>query len=237
MSNAPEEQPLNRVMAIYAHPDDPEFFSGGALAKWANEGKHLIYVLATSGDKGTDDPAMTRARLIEIREAEQRAAAACMGSDTVIFLRYPDGELVADLRLRRDLTRVIRQFKPDIVVSNDPSTYYTRFGSINHPDHRAIGEGVLAAIYPAARDPLSFVELLRDEKLEPHKVRKVYLSGTLNPNLRINITDVLERKIAAILEHRSQIKNPDELIKRQTDNRDPDFEDLYTEAYRVLTLR
>lgn len=239
--NPQTEPPLSRVMAIFAHPDDPEFFAGGALARWAEAGKALIYVLATSGDKGSDDPEMTHARLIQTREAEQRAAAACMGSDTVIFLRYPDGELQHTLALRRDLTRLIRQQKPDIVVTNDPATYYNmRTGTINHPDHRAIGEAALAAVYPSARDRHTFVELWRDEGLEPHKVRRVYLAGTMNPNVKVNISAVLDRKIAAIREHRSQVKEPEALVNRLRDGRDVDFdeaESIYTESYRVLTLR
>jgi LmbE family N-acetylglucosaminyl deacetylase len=238
MTDAPP--PLKRVMALFAHPDDPEFFAGGTLARWSAEGKELTYVLATSGDKGTDDPAMSAERLIAIREAEQRAAAACMGAQAVVFLRYPDGELEHTLQLRRDLTRLIRQHQPDIVVTNDPQSFWFRHGSVNHPDHRAIGEAALAAIYPSARDRHTFAELWRDEGLEPHKVRQVYLAGTLSPNLKVNITDVFERKIAAILEHRSQIKDPEAMIKRQRSNFDPDFgEDspVYVEWFRVLTLR
>src|SRR5258708_4540210 len=123
MTNQTDSTPSpKRVMAIYAHPDDPEFFSGGTLIKWGLEGMILTYVLVTSGDKGTDDPDMTMQRLIEIREAEQRAAAKVSGASTVIFLRYPDGELEPTLDLRRALTRVIRQQQPDIVVTNDPAT-------------------------------------------------------------------------------------------------------------------
>jgi LmbE family N-acetylglucosaminyl deacetylase len=231
--------PLQRVMAIYAHPDDPEFFSGGLLAKWSAEGKRLFYVLATSGDKGSDDPEMTSERLIAIREAEQRAAAACFNAEQVIFLRYPDGELEHTLRLRRDLTRLIRQLRPDIVITNDPHTVWTRTGGINHPDHRAIGEAALAAIYPSARDHLTFIELWRDEGLAPHKVRQVYLAGTLEPNRKVDITAYLERKLEAISQHRSQVKDIEALSKRLRESSDADFDEppLYTESYRVLTLR
>jgi LmbE family N-acetylglucosaminyl deacetylase len=236
-SNNPPE--IRRVMAIYAHPDDPEFFSGGTLIKWGLEGKELVYVLATSGDKGTDDPEMTGPRLIEIREAEQRAAAHCAGASTVIFLRYPDGELEPTLKLRRDLTRLIRQQTPDIVVTNDPTTRWTWSDSINHPDHRAIGNAVLDAVYPSARDRFTFVELWRDEGLEPHKVRHVYLSGTLQPNAKVDITDVLDRKLAAIAEHRSQVKDFEGLTKRIRENFDKEFpgSTTYTESFHVLTLR
>jgi LmbE family N-acetylglucosaminyl deacetylase len=235
-----QEAPLQRVMAIYAHPDDPEFFSGGALVKWGMEGKDLIYVLVTSGDKGTDDPTMTPQRLIEIREAEQRAAAKWASpNSTLIFLRHPDGELEHTLQMRRAITRIIRQQKPDIVVTNDPATRYSAAGSINHPDHRAIGDIVLAAVYPSARDRFTFVELWKDEGLEPHKVRHVYLAGSLEPNVKIDITGVLDKKIGSILEHKSQIKDIEGLTKRQHDSWDTSFSDgsIYTESYRMLTLR
>jgi LmbE family N-acetylglucosaminyl deacetylase len=226
-------------MAIYAHPDDPEFFSGGTLIKWGLEGKELIYVLVTSGDKGTDDPQMTGPRLMAIREAEQRAAAAHAGAKTLIFLRYADGELEPTLGLRRVLTRLIRQHKPDIVVTNDPTTRWSANGGINHPDHRAIGDATLDAVYPSARDRFTFVELWRDEGLEPHKVKQVYLSGTLDPNAKVDITSVFEKKLAAIYEHKSQVKDVEGLTKRLRDGHDPAFADgrVYTESFRVLTLR
>jgi LmbE family N-acetylglucosaminyl deacetylase len=226
-------------MAIYAHPDDPEFFSGGTLIKWGLEGKELIYVLVTSGDKGTDDPQMTGPRLMEIREAEQRAAAAHAGAKTLIFLRYADGELEPSLGLRRALTRLIRQHKPDIVVTNDPTTRWSANGGINHPDHRAIGDATLDAVYPSARDRFTFVELWRDEGLEPHKVKQVYLSGTLDANAKVDITGVFEKKLAAIYEHKSQVKDVEGLTKRLRDSYDPAFADgrVYTESFRVLTLR
>ena len=235
-----QEQPaLARVMAIYAHPDDPEFFSGGTLIKWGLEGKELTYVLATSGDKGTDDPTMTGPRLIEIREAEQRAAAKHAGAEKLIFLRYADGELEPTLTLRRALTRLIRQHKPDIVVTNDPTMRWSANGGINHADHRAIGDATLDAVYPSARDRFTFVELWRDEGLEPHKVRHVYLSGTLDSNAKVDITPVFEKKLHAIYEHKSQVKDVEGLTKRMRDGHDPAFADgkTCTESFRVLTLR
>ncbi len=241
-TNAAADPPIQRVMALFAHPDDPEFFAGGVLAKWGSEGKRLIYVLATSGDKGSDDASMTGERLIQIREAEQRAAAECAGArpEDVIFLRQSDGELMPDLGLRRMLTRVIRQQKPDIVVTNDPTTRWTRSGSINHPDHIAIGHAVLDAVYPTARDRLNFIELWRDEGLDVHKVRYVYLAGTQDPNVKVDITGLLDRKLEAIKQHKSQVKDPAAMEKRLRDGRDAEYTDdapRYTEAYRVLTLR
>jgi LmbE family N-acetylglucosaminyl deacetylase len=141
-------------MAIFAHPDDPEFSAGGLLAKLGSQGKQLIYVLVTNGDKGSEDRSMTHERLVEIREAEQRAASVCAGAkaEDVIFLRQPDGELMPDLKLRRIRTRVIRQQKPDVVITHDPTMRWSRFGGINHPDHIAVGHAVLDAVYPTARD-------------------------------------------------------------------------------------
>jgi len=238
----PTSEPITRVMALYAHPDDPEFFSGGTLAKFGAEGVHLTYVLATSGDKGSDDPDMTRERLVAIREAEQRRAANCAGTNTVIFLRFFDGELEPTLTLRRALTRVIRQQKPDVVITNDPTARWTPNGSINHPDHIAIGSAVLDAVYPSSRDRHTFVELWRDEGLEPHKVRQVYLAGTNAPNYKIDITAVLDRKLEAIKQHVSQVKDPPGLEKRIRDGVDAELTNrlgptIYTESFHVLNLR
>jgi LmbE family N-acetylglucosaminyl deacetylase len=134
---------------------------------------------------------------------------------------------------------VIRQQKPDIVVTCDPASHWFESGSINHPDHRAIGDATMAAVYPSARDRLTFIELWRDEGLEPHKVRHVYLAGTREPNIKIDITSVLDTKLAAIAEHHSQIKDYDAMVKRQREGYDPGFGDarIYTESYRMLTLR
>ncbi|MHB8626265.1 MAG: PIG-L deacetylase family protein [Aggregatilineales bacterium] len=238
------QPPIERAMAIFAHPDDPEFFAGGLLAKLGSAGKRLIYVLATSGDKGSDEADMISERLVEIREAEQRAAARCAGAkpEDVIFLRQPDGELMPDLKLRRILTRVIRQQKPDVIVTNDPMMRYSRFGGINHPDHVAIGHAVLDSVYPTARDRLNMIELWRDEGLDTHKVRYVYLAGSMEPNVKVDITPVFDRKIAAIAEHRSQVKDPAAMEKRMREGRDSDYPDYlgdpprYTESYRVLRL-
>jgi LmbE family N-acetylglucosaminyl deacetylase len=229
-------------MALFAHPDDPEFFAGGALAKWAHEGWRVLYVLVTSGDKGSDDPEMTTERLIAMRENEQRNAAQAAGTDpaNVIFLRQLDGELVADLNLRRHLVRVIRHYRPDVVVTNDPTSRWSRQGGINHTDHIAIGNAAIDAVYPAARDRLYFPELLRDEGLEPHKVKQVYLAGAQSPNVRVDITPYMETKLNAIKCHVSQVKDPAAMEKRLRDGQDVEFlEDSprYTEQYRVLTLR
>ena len=133
---ANQEQPngqIGRVLGVFAHPDDPEFFAGATFAKWAQDGAEITFVIATSGDKGSADPEMTHERLAEIREREEREAAAALGVKDVVFLRYKDGELFPTLELRRDITRMIRMKKPDVVVTLDPTVFWRRNGGINHP--------------------------------------------------------------------------------------------------------
>lgn len=230
---------VTRVLGVFAHPDDPEFFAGATFARWAAQGAEITFLMATSGDKGSEDPEMTHERLIEIREEEERRAAAVLGVKEVIFLRYPDGELVPTLALRRDITRVIRRTKPDVVVTCDPLNWYSE-GHINHPDHRAIGEATLAAVFPTARDRLNFIELERDEGLEVHKTRQVYISGARNPNKKVDVTDFIDRQIEALREHKSQIKDMDGLAERLRERkRDPESPDEFPrhiEAFHVVTF-
>jgi LmbE family N-acetylglucosaminyl deacetylase len=231
---------IERVLGVFAHPDDPEFFAGGTFARWAAACAEITFLMATSGDKGSADPEMTHAKLIDIREEEERRAAAVLGVNEVIFLRYPDGELTADLALRRDITRTIRQKKPDVVVTTDPINWYSE-RSINHPDHRAIGEATLAAVYPTARDRLNFIELERDEGLEVHKTRQVYIAGAQTPNKKVDITDFLETQINSLREHKSQIKDIDELAGRlrewKRDPQSPDESPRQIESFHVVTFQ
>jgi LmbE family N-acetylglucosaminyl deacetylase len=238
-NNKPEQPSSQRVMGIFAHPDDPEFFCGGTFARWAAEGKAITFVLATSGDKGSSDLTISSEQLVAIREAEERAAATRLGVQEVIFLRYPDGELQPTLELRRQLTRLIRLKRPDIVVTNDPTARWYGTHYINHPDHRAIGEAALDAVFPAARDHLTFPELYRVEGLEPHKVTQVYVCGTHDPSIKIDVTRYLETKIAALREHHSQIADMEDMARRQRENVDPELAGdgpCYTESFRVFHL-
>lgn len=197
-----------KILVILAHPDDPEFFCGASVAHWIAAGHEVRYCLLTCGDKGSQDRLVQPDELCSIRQAEQKAAAKILGVDNVRFLDHPDGYLVADLALRRDITRVIRQERPDILVTCDPTTLYIGDNYLNHPDHRAAGQATLDAVYPAARDHLTFIELWRDEKLEPHKVREVWVAGSLNPSIRLDVTATWDTKIRALYEHRSQIADP-----------------------------
>jgi LmbE family N-acetylglucosaminyl deacetylase len=239
MTDSASTTPL-RVMGIFAHPDDPEFFCGGTFARWAAEGAHITYVIATSGDKGSSEPNMTSPRLIDIREAEQRAAAVVLGVKEVLFLRYRDGELYPTLELRRDLSRLIRLKQPDVVVTTDPTVFWYGTTGINHPDHRAIGAATLEAVYPTARDRLNFNELEAYEGLPTHKTRQVYISGTQSPTTKIDVTAFLETKITALREHRSQIADMEAMAERQRGNKDPESpEDAprYMESFRVITFQ
>ena len=228
-----------RVMGIFAHPDDPEFFCGATFARWAAEGAEIIFVLATSGDKGSSDPEMTGERLIMIREYEERCAAAKLGVKEVIFLRHRDGELTPSLELRRDLVRAIRMYKPEIVVTLDPTVFWWGDRSVNHPDHRAVGEAALAAVYPMARDRLNFPEQEREEGLEPHKVKYLYISGTQSPNVRVDVTDYIEMKIESLREHKSQIADMEKMAERIRSSRDPEAPPgvvRYVDSFRVITF-
>jgi LmbE family N-acetylglucosaminyl deacetylase len=228
-----------RILVILAHPDDPEFFCGGTIARWTQRGHHVSYYLLTCGDKGTKDFNITPDQLCSTRQAEQRAAAAVLGVHQVNFLSYPDGYLVPDLKLRRDVTRILRQEQPDIVVTCDPLTLYTREGRLNHPDHRAAGQAVLDAVFPAARDFLYFIDLWQDEKLGPHAVREVWVSLTLEPDVRLDVTEYWETKICALYEHCSQIPDRQALAERMRSRLAPGATmdaPRYEEGFRRLIM-
>ncbi len=209
----PPKSPGRRVLVVLAHPDDPEFFCGGTVARWASEGDLVSYLLLTSGDKGADEPGVDPAALASRREVEQRAAADVLGVGQVHFLRRPDGTLEPDLELRRDICREIRRVRPEVVIGCDPTTIFPRRTRINHADHRAAGWATIDAIYPAAGSALYFPELL-EEGLLPVKVKTVYLAGSQSPDTSVDVTSHFDRKIEALRCHVSQISDPDELADR-----------------------
>ncbi len=227
------------ILVVLAHPDDPEFFCGATIARWARAGHDISYSLLTCGDKGTKDRSLESDTLCCLRQGEQRAAAAVLGVKRVSFLGYPDGYLVADLDLRRDITRLIRQERPDVLVTCDPTVLFTSSGTLNHPDHRAAGQATLDAVFPAARDHLHFIELWRDELLEPHIVREVWVSGAVEPNVTLDVTDTWEVKINALYEHKSQVVSPEKLAERMRSRRSPESTPeapRYEEKFRRLIL-
>ncbi|HEV2529864.1 MAG TPA: PIG-L deacetylase family protein [Thermomicrobiales bacterium] len=237
-SNSNSATPI-RVAVIVAHPDDAEFGCAGTVARWAAEGRHVTYVLLTSGDKGSSDPDVTPEQLVTTREAEQRAACEILGVKDVVFLRRSDATLVPDLELRRELTRVIRQVKPDIVICQDPTVQFVGTSYLNHPDHRAAGQATLDAIYPSARDRMTFPELLA-EGLEPHKVREVYVDGTDSANIWVDISGHWQTKVAALKAHVSQVGDwdPEPMVKEwaeRTAREHPGNGDL-AEGFRYFRL-
>lgn len=201
-------EPLDRVMVIAAHPDDPEFGCAGTIVKWAEAGKEITYVLLTSGDKGSHDPDLRPGRLAAVREEEQRAAAKDLGVGQVIFLRYPDGLLVNNLELRRQLANVIRQHRPHILLTIDPWRRYQL-----HPDHRAAGQAALDAIY-AAREWHIFPEQLVGDA-EPWRVKEVYLFWTDSADYWEDISQCIDTRISALARHASQVGlNMEKLAER-----------------------
>ena len=194
------------ILVIAAHPDDAEFGVAGTVARWVQAGKTLAYAVCTSGDKGTSDRSLTPDRLVKIREEEQRKAASLLGVERVVFLRYFDQTLEDTPEFRKEIVRQIRTFRPEIVVTSDP---YRRY--IWHRDHRIVGQVVLDAVYPFARDHLAYPDLL-DQGLQPHKTKEIWFWGTDDVNHRIDVTETFETKIAALKCHASQVRefrNPD----------------------------
>jgi LmbE family N-acetylglucosaminyl deacetylase len=203
-------------MSIHAHPDDQEFTVGGTLAKWARAGSHIVTVCVTSGGAGSNDHTpggMTREALVPIREEEQRQACRVLGISEVLFLGYEDGMLEPSLALRRELTRIIRRYRPDAVVCGDPTMRFYGSMYMNHPDHRAAADVALDAVFPSAETRLIFPELLA-EGLEPHKVQTVFIHGSAQSDTFIDIADLLDVKVAALKEHRTQMGSwdPTEMI-------------------------
>ena len=208
---APKAKIAQRILVIVAHHDDIEFGIAGSVARWIDEGAEVTYCIITDGSAGSNDPDTRRADLAETRRIEQRTAATLLEVEDVRFLDYEDGTLEPSLRLRKDLTRIIRDVQPHRVVCQDPTTVFFGEGYVNHPDHRAIGEATLGAVFPAARDRLNFIELERDEGLEPHKALTVYIAGAADPTITVDITDYVAIQTRAIAEHHSQVKDVDDL--------------------------
>jgi len=192
------------ILGIAAHPDDLDVGAGGTIAEFIRRGAIVHYLVLTDGSKGSEDPAMTSEKLIAIRRAEQQKALEVVAGTSVTFLDYPDGALEITMALKKDIVKVIRTLKPDVVITMDPTVVYSsKAGIINHPDHRAAGQATLDAIFPLARDRLTFPELL-EEGLEPHKVANALLINFDTSNYSVDITDTFELKVAAIKAHTSQ---------------------------------
>lgn len=203
-----------RAMFVVAHCDDIEFVCAGTAARWVRDGYEVIYTICTDSSKGSEDPEMSPQRLVQIRQEEQRRAAAIVGVTEVIFLGREDGALEDDPDLRRDLVRLIRRWRPERVVSGDPTMRYTPDGYVNHPDHIAAASATLTAVYPFARNRPTFPELLA-EGLEPFSVAELYMWGWRDANHWVDIADTIDLKIQALKEHTSQLGDwdPEEMVR------------------------
>ncbi len=197
-----------RALAVVAHPDDIDFGMAGTIARLTGDGVAVAYCLVTSGDAGGDSSTTTNEERAREREAEQTAAAAELGVNDLTFLHYPDGRVEVTLDLRRDIARVIRRWRPDLVLTQNPERNWERIFA-SHPDHLAAGEATLRAVYPDARNPHAFPELL-SEGLEPHVVPEVWVGGGVN-GFAVDITDTVERKLAALKRHVSQVGGREDL--------------------------
>lgn len=209
----PHEWRPATFMVIVAHPDDADFGPAATAARWIDAGSRGWLVCCTSGDQGGEDPDLDPLELASTREAEQRRAADVIGYAGVSFLHQPDGAVANDLALRELLVREIRTFRPDAVLTHDPETLVHRGGGINHTDHRTAGLAAVDAVYPAARNPMAFPGLAR-AGLAPHSVRRIYLFWPNSPDVWIDAAATLDRKIAALRAHVSQIHDPARLEER-----------------------
>lgn len=227
------------ALAIYAHPDDPEISAGGTLARWADAGAQVWLLITTRGDKGTNDRNADLEALAKLRVAETEAASAELGFAGHVHLDYGDGELQDDGDLRRALTRHVRELRPEVVLCPDPTAVFFGDSYFNHRDHRVTGFVALDAIAPAAGNPHYFPEHL-ESGLDVHHVRAVYLSGTLEPNCWIDITATLERKIAALFCHASQLTETGEwfreFLRNSAEEAGRAVGVRYAEAFRRLTF-
>jgi LmbE family N-acetylglucosaminyl deacetylase len=229
-----ERDEYQTFMWVVAHPDDAEFSSGGTISKFAKEGKRTIIIQVTSGNRGTADRSFTPETLIATREAEEQEAARRMGVSELVFLHEPDGALVPDLALREKIVRMIRTYKPDVIITHDPFRPYAL-----HPDHRAAGMAAHDAVYPTARDFLYYPEHL-EAGLEPHKTAEIWYFGAESPDVFIDITDTFDTKIDALKAHKSQVGEAVDLADRLRERaaelaQDQPFE--LAEAFKSIKMR
>lgn len=226
-----------RALVIVAHADDIEFGVSGTVARWTEGGTQVTYCIVTDNSSGSNDPMMKPADLIEIRRREQIASAEAVGVKDVRFLNYKDGSLTPTLELRRDLTRVVREVRPQIVITFDPTTIFTMENTyINHPDHRATGEAAVYAVFPSAESRPIFPELIA-EGYEPHKVQQLYLVLSSHPNLIVDVSATHARKLDALRKHQSQLNEDAINMVKQWDAACGEADGYaYAETYRVMQL-
>ena len=232
-----DESP-KKVLVITPHPDDADFWCSGTIAKWLGDGATVRYVLCTDGGKGTTNPNISSADLSKLREQEQADAVEALGVQELVLLHHPDGSLEDDDELRRELVRQIRQVQPDVVLCPEPY----RKNLAWHRDHRIAGQVALDAVFPCARDHLHFVELWRDEGLEPHKTPTMLFWGTENADTTIDITESMDAKIKAVAAHKSQmdgrsLKEIEDFVRERAQVSEGGSGKEYVEAFRKVTFR
>lgn len=229
-----------RILVILAHPDDPDFFCGASIARWADLGHQVTYCLITQGQKGSQDPTQTTESLAKLRREEQDAAAKLLGVQAVEYLDYVDGELIPDLEMRKKVVRIIRKAAAQVVVTCDPQNLFPNDHRVNHPDHRAAGQVVIDALFPAAGNPMFYPELESKEGLSPVHVEELWLSLTTQPNLILDMSHFFEQKINAILCHRSQVGediNKLTTLLRSRFVHDPETgQEYYPESFKRITF-
>ncbi|MEI7759033.1 MAG: PIG-L deacetylase family protein [bacterium] len=235
-------QPLNPkiILGVAAHPDDLEFSIAGSIAKWTSMGAKAYYLILTDGSKGTEDRNADPKEMTKLRRQEQRDAGKIIGLSDVFFEDFEDGTLENSLEVKKAIARIIRTVKPDTVMCMDPTFIYSaERGMINHTDHRAGAMATMDAVYPLARDHLSFPELLRDEHLEPHKVSTLLMTNFENHNYGEDVTDYLDVKLRALAAHASQIPDIEQrsdMLKGWMSNIGSKYGVKYAEAFVRLDM-
>jgi LmbE family N-acetylglucosaminyl deacetylase len=218
---------FKNVLGVFAHPDDPDFGAGGTIAKLVKDGARVTYAIVTDGSQGGEDPKQKDSELVAIREKEQKAAARVLGVKKVEFLGYKDGHLSPDLKLRHDIVRMIRKYKPELVITHTPGRVLDGPMGGSHPDHLAVGEATMAAVYPDSRNPRAFRGLLK-EGLPPHVVKEVWLPFWTSGDHIVDISSTLDLKIAALKKHKSQVSKP---------GQEWDFEKFMRKRHREVRKR
>jgi LmbE family N-acetylglucosaminyl deacetylase len=229
------------AMSVHAHPDDQDFTVAGTLAKWARAGCKVVSVIITSGDAGSNDPtkgAVYKPELARLREEEQRSANKVLGISETVFLKYADGELEASMSLRKDLTRLVRRHRPELVITGDPSAWFYGNGYINHPDHRAAAEATIYAVFPSAGTRMIFPELL-DEGFLPHDVKRLYIHGHEKPDTWVDIVETMDIKIQALKKHVSQADthDVDDRMREWAAEEGQEKGMKYAEAFKAMILQ
>ena len=234
----PDRSGYKSAMVVVAHADDAEWGCSGTVAKWCKEGWNVVYVLCTDGSKGNDDPTVTSKQLKELRETEQINAGKVLGLKEVVFLGYEDSMLEPSISLRKDITRQIRKHKPDILICQYPMRTLLGKGYIGHPDHIASGEAAMSAVFPTARDRLTFPELLK-EGFSPHKVNELWVMGSELAEEYVDVTETIDIAVLALQQHASQIGNQDAVANHMRDWRLKNGESVnmqYAEKFHAFDL-